>query len=798
MTLASPIDLLKLEDAGPNRYVVPMPEGSQEGGHVVFGGQLMAQMIMAAVADGDAKYVKSFHTIFSRAGTYHEPIQLHVESFHSGRSWASKLISGWQGERLLTRAMALLTSDEPDLIAHQIDPPEGVSKPDSGEPASGIVFPGGQARTATLPSETVDGVPALCFWTRMPGPVHVTSWIFLRQKIHRQTCRHASAEITNPSITYTKDGRWLLSMSLGKRDLARLGPFMKRYGLGDDVEDADGQDTELVRAVGGSTAAATSATEVVQRLSRRFAYDSLPWREAQGEGLFWAPIRKPHENAEDEHWLERGTFADIEHPEVARSFRYPVSKWISTAGSWRAGRRAPRLGEDNATVKTRTTPVVTPRSRPGGRTDARSALGKPFPLQGVRILDFTWFLASAGATRFLASLGADVLKIEWRTHPDTGRGFLVPEGGRAARDTATEPLRSVADQSIGGQFNNKNPGKRGLSLNVADPRGLEIAKALVPHCDIVAEGFSPGVLERWGLGCDVLKALRSDIIYVKQSGLGAIGKYGRFRCLGPIAAAFSGVSDMSGAPEPAPPAGWGYSYLDWFGACSMALATLSALYHRDRTGEGQWIDASQTEAGIGLTPVQVLDWEANGRAWQRCGNRSPYKAAAPHGIYRCAGDDRWIAIACFTDEQWSALAAIAGRTEWLADPRFAGLEHRMTHQDALDECVTSWTRDQDAFGLMTALQGAGIPARVCQTAEDRCDRDPQLQHLGWLTELDSTRLGRWPVAETSIRMSETPPYAGGLPNRGAPLYGEDNASILTELLGMTDAQIAELAADGVL
>jgi acyl-CoA thioesterase II len=172
MTLAKPPDLLNLEPLGEGRYQVPMPTGSQEGLTVVFGGQLMAQMIMAAADSvGETKYVKSMHTIFSRAGTYAEPIQLEVETFHSGRTWASELVTAWQGDRLLTRSMVLLTSDEPDLIAHQIDHPAGVAGPGEGEPARGIVFPGAEARTAALPSETAAGVPVMCFWTRMPGPV---------------------------------------------------------------------------------------------------------------------------------------------------------------------------------------------------------------------------------------------------------------------------------------------------------------------------------------------------------------------------------------------------------------------------------------------------------------------------------------------------------------------------------------------------------------------------------------------------------------------------------------------------
>jgi crotonobetainyl-CoA:carnitine CoA-transferase CaiB-like acyl-CoA transferase len=662
--------------------------------------------------------------------------------------------------------------------------------------------------------------------------IDLMSWVMLRQPVYRQTCRHALATITNPSISYTKDGRWNLSMHVGSRDSRLLRPFMERYGLADGMpSEVAGEPVPGVRPVAGASSAATAGVEYVQRLSRRFTYADLPWQEAQLAGLLWSPIRKPHENATDEHWLSRGTFADVPHPELDETFRYPVGKWISTRGSWRAGRRAPLLGEDDKLLRDGWLPSEeaepassrtgsgSPRSRHAstsgvaglegaglagaglagvGLEEGLSALGKPFPLAGVRILDFSWFLASAGATRFLAALGADVLKVEWKTHPDSGRGSLVPEGGRAAREAATEPVTALKDPSVGGQFNNKNPGKRGLSLNVADPRGLAIAKRLLAKCDVVAEGFSPGVLERWGLGYEEQQKIRPDVIYVKQSGMGAFGTYGRFRAVGPIAAALSGMSEMSGLPSPAPPAGWGYSYLDWFGAYSMALSILAALYHRDLTGEGQWIDASQTEAGIMLTQVPVLDWSANGRSWERTGNRAAYAEIAPQGIYRCAGDDRWIAITCATEAQWQALATAAGHAEWLADPRFATVADRITHHDALDAALSAWTRGFEPYELMLKLQAAGIPAGVCQTAGDRCDNDPQLRHLGWLTELTGTRIGRWPLAELPVRMSRTPPYLGGRPDRAAPLYGEDNEAILTGLLGMSAAEVAELTEQGVL
>ena len=173
------------------------------------------------------------------------------------------------------------------------------------------------------------------------------------------------------------------------------------------------------------------------------------------------------------------------------------------------------------------------------------------------------------------------------------------------------------------------------------------------------------------------------------------------------------------------------------GAYGYALALLGALHHRDRTGQGQWIDASQCESGLFMTGIPVLDWSANGRVWSRIGNRSPYKPAAPHGAYRCEGRDSWLAIACFDQ----ASGGRWRRSPALDDARFATLEQRLAQPEALDAAVTAWTRTQDARDAMARLQDAGVPAGVCQTAADRCDRDPQLAALHWLTEVTGTKIG---------------------------------------------------------
>lgn len=590
-------------------------------------------------------------------------------------------------------------------------------------------------------------------------------------------------------------------MPMGAKNEAQIRAFLTANGMPADTDEDSAVDGG--RSIPGSSAISERTarlTELVGRFLRKHTYDSLPWLEAQDAGVVCSPLRKPHENATEEHWRARGTFAEIEHPELGRTFTYAVSKWRSTEPDWTVGRRAPLLGEHTAAILAelaKDAPVAEVQTSTRAPQGPLSVHGKHFPFAGVRIFDFSWFLASAGGTRFLTALGAECIEVEWKANPDTRIAAMAPEGGRAARAAATAPLKGVTDQDLGGQFNNKNPGKRGPSLNVRHPEGLAIARRLIAVSDVVAEGFSPGVMDRWGLGYEALRELKPDIIYAQQSGMGTAGQYGRLRAVGPVAAARSGVSEMSGLPEPAMPAGWGYSYLDWIGAYSFATAILGALHYRNRTGRGQWIDASQTESGIYLSGGAVLEHSVTGQPWQRTGNRSPQNAAAPHGIYRCAGEDRWIAIACTTDAAWIALATEIGEG-WTWFDRFASLDGRIANQDELERLLQSWTVTQEPYALMDRLQRAGVPAGVCQTAGDRCETDPQLAHLNWLTEVTGTKIGRWPLVEFPVRLSETPAHIGGTIDRAAPGYGEDNEWVLGELLGMSSAQIARLAGDGVI
>ncbi len=634
----------------------------------------------------------------------------------------------------------------------------------------------------------------------------VPDWIFLRQTHYRLTCRHSTTSARSPALAITKDGRYVLpyrTYTKGQLDeWAATVSLLKKYDFAGDL-DHPKYDDEAVRETAEARERLAAQTD---KLIARLMYDRDIWREGQEHGLPWTPIRKPEENASDPHWLMRDSFFEVHHPELGETFLYTGGKWVTEGMPWRRGPRPPLVGEHTEEVAAEwlAGPVRHDRVHVSARSSERPATsphGKPFPLAGVRVVDLSWMLASAGAGRFLAAMGAEVIKVEHLSRADRMRFSplgAVPPGGRAERESAVGPLATPdnsAEPNRSGSFMEINSGKLGVSLNLKHPRGRTILEQMIRDADMVVEGYSPGTMARMGLGYDRLRELNPTIIYVQQSGLGELGTYGRARTFGPSAQAITGISDMSGLPEPFPPAGVGYSYLDWFGAYNMAVAMLAALYRRDVTGEGCHIDASQGDTGIYLTGSSILDHSVNGRRWSRYGNRSPFKRGAPHGAYRTHGDDRWIAISAFTEDHWRAVQEVLGIA---AEERFATLVSRLADQEALDAAVGAATQEWEPFELMSALQARGVPAGVCQNAEDRVEHDPQLAHLRWLVELDQATIGRWPVKEHPTSFSDTPTYIGGRWNRSGPTYGQDTDEVLSRLLGLSRDEIAELHEIGAL
>ena len=403
-------------------------------------------------------------------------------------------------------------------------------------------------------------------------------------------------------------------------------------------------------------------------------------------------------------------------------------------------------------------------------------------LEGVRILDFTWVVAGPVATRILADQGAEVIKVERRDTLDLGT-------------------------RRGGFSGNLHRGKESMVVNMADPRGIEIAQQLAAVSDVVIDNFSARVMRNWGLDYESLKKIKPNIIAVSMSGFGHTGPQKDYVSYGPTLQALSGYTLQMRHPG-GEPAGWGYSYADMTGGYSGALAVLMALWHRKRTGQGQFVDLSQFEAISSLIGPGMLDILHNDTPSEPIGNRSQEAPAAPHGVYRCAGEDRWCAIAVFTEEEWQNLCRVMEQPAWTQETHFATLAGRLEHNDVLDRHLEGWTRQQTAKDVMSRLQQAGIAAGVVANGED-LDQDPQLQARGYWARMQASegqdRMGVMAGMDMMagmdvvldgppLKLSQTPGYVAA----PGPLLGEHTDSVLSRLLGYSSEQLAQLKEDRVI
>lgn len=405
------------------------------------------------------------------------------------------------------------------------------------------------------------------------------------------------------------------------------------------------------------------------------------------------------------------------------------------------------------------------------------------PLAGIRICDLTWVIAGPTATRVLADFGAEVIRVEHGQAADPIRFGRPILSGKPTLNNS-------------GFFNYFNRNKKSILLNVRHPLGMELLHRLIAVSDVVIENFSSGVLDSWELSYEAQKAINPAIIYCSVSGFGHSGRDKHFTTWGPTAQALSGLTMMSGLPGK-PPAGWGYSYMDHTAGYYSAIAVMMALHHRNKTGEGQHIDISQVEAGMALTGPAVLDYTVNGRSFRRegmpTGNRAWEPAMAPHNTYRCAGEDRWIAVACRNDAEWTAMVRAMGEPAW-AGARFETLVGRLEHQDELDARIGEWTATRDDYAVMAALQAAGVPAGVCQGPSDRVERDEQFRARGWWTSMPHAELGpEAGIDGVTPRLARTP----GTNRTASPLLGEHTLDVMTGLLGMTGDEFAEYTEMGV-
>jgi crotonobetainyl-CoA:carnitine CoA-transferase CaiB-like acyl-CoA transferase len=387
-------------------------------------------------------------------------------------------------------------------------------------------------------------------------------------------------------------------------------------------------------------------------------------------------------------------------------------------------------------------------------------------LDGIRILDFTWVVAGPVATRILADQGAEVIKIERRDSLDLG-------------------------SRRGGFTGNIFRGKQSTVINMSDPRGREIAQQLVKVSDVVIDNFSARVMRNWGMDYESLRQIKPDIIAVSMSGFGHTGPHKDYVSYGPTLQALSGYTLLM-RHAGKEPAGWGYSYADMSGGYSGALAVLMALWYRRRTGYGQFVDLSQFETISSVMGPTLLDILVNKTQSDSFANRSQEALAAPHGVYRCLGEDRWCAITVFTEKEWQGFCGVVGNPSWTKDERFATVTARVQHHEALDRYVEEWTSRHFAEEVMELLQRAGVAAGVVANGEDM-DRDPQLQARGYWAQVPTPEGESVILDGPPIRLSTTPGYVAA----PGPLLGEHTESVLHTLLGYSAADIAKLRAERV-
>jgi len=395
---------------------------------------------------------------------------------------------------------------------------------------------------------------------------------------------------------------------------------------------------------------------------------------------------------------------------------------------------------------------------------------------GTTILEFGGGAAGPVATRYFADHGATVIRVESRQRPDFLRTLRLTPGAPGGLDGAHH-------------FAVLNANKLSVALNLSKPEGVAVARQLALWADAVAENFAPGAMAKWGLDYASLVKDRADLVMISTCLNGQTGPERHYPGFGGQGSALAGFNHLTGWPDREPVGPFG-TITDSLSPRFAALLLAGALFRRRRTGEGQHIDLSQVEGGIVCLTESILTYTANGEVLTRMGNRSRHEA--PHGVFPCAGKDRWIAIVVHDDDDWRRLVRVLGDPAWATAPSLATPAGRLTQVDEVEKCLGEWTSTQDAGALAEHLQAAGVDATAVADFAD-LHEDPQLAHRGHFQSVEHAVLGRHPAETHAIRFSATAPRI----HSAAPRLGEHTEHVLQRLLGMPADEYARLAAAGI-
>ncbi len=568
-----------------------------------------------------------------------------------------------------------------------------------------------------------------------------------------------------------KDGH-VIALSLGSL-FEKLRPWMLQAGTIDEAwvarEDWSTYDYRVFR--GGEFR--ISLEELTQAIRRFLATKTkrelfIPGLEI---GATIAPVLTLDDMLSFEQLEDRNYFIDIELPSGQR-VRAPGAFARASKTALEIRYRAPRLGEHTQEILGELENA--PRERiPLQASESKSA----YPLEGLKVADFSWVGVGPISGKYLADHGANVIRIESSTRADALR-------------TAGPYKNDEAGWNRSHFYGEFNTSKRSLALDLKHERAAEVTGRLLSWADVILESFTPGAVDRLGIGYEAARAANPGVVMVSTCLLGQTGRCASMAGYGYHAAGVAGFFELAGWPDRAPIGPWN-AYTDTIAPRFLTTTLLAALDHKRRTGVGQHIDLGQMEAALHFLAPEMLALQTTDRVFTRNGNRS--EDAAPQGVYPCAGDDQWCAIAVEDDDQWRALRSAIGDPEWMRASELDTVSGRLAAHDRLDEALAAWTRERKPRDAMNLLTAAGVPAGHVQRSRDLAN-DPQLRHRGFHRELDHPEMGRVPYSGHQFRISD---YDNG-PRFAAPLLGGDSFEILETELGMKPGEIAELMAAGTI
>lgn len=406
------------------------------------------------------------------------------------------------------------------------------------------------------------------------------------------------------------------------------------------------------------------------------------------------------------------------------------------------------------------------------------------PLSDIRVLEFTTAWAGPFAGRLLAYLGAEVIKVEAPSHPDSWRGSRT--GGAPFYYPELDPGAEPQNRTV--LFNSQNIDKYSIALDLKSPGSDDVMRDLIGEADVIFANFTPGVLDRLGVGFSAASRINPRIIVVEMPAFGPGGPMSRHQGMGKTMEPATGMTSLMGYGDDKPVL-TGPALMDPIGGLNAVAAIVTALEWRQRTGSGCAVQVPQVEAATHWIGEYVLEQVDTGRTWHPDGNHAP--GFAPHDAFRCRGDDEWIVIAVADDRQWQALCAVMGRPELAA--RYATAADRTERQQELADVIGAWTANHDRIELAERLQQAGVPAAPVLGGADIA-ASPVMWRSGMIAELDHALVGRRSYSTAAFRLDRTP---GGC-HRAAPRFGEHNDVILRDLLGYDDTRIARLRESGAI